>query len=294
MANVTVIIPTYNEEVNIGECIRSLDGFAERVILMDNNSTDKTKEIAESLGALVIQSDKSYKERLNIGINLPEITSTWVMNVDADERMTPETIRELNCVTDKYLNDEQINGIVLRYRFVFMGKLLKHCVVKKMRLFKKGSAFLENVELDEHFVLREGKVYETKNCLMHLEYKGVDALTRKLNGFARRKATEVIQIQNKEKTVNYEGLIGVTKRRRYLSYNLYYKLPVRLRAKWYYFYVYYLRLGFLDGTRGKLFYFIFFYWYKLITDAYIKEMEMVKEGKLEDHEGIIRVKTIEV
>ena len=94
MANVTAIIPTYNEETNIKDCLESLKGFVEKVILMDNNSTDKTKEIAESLGAIVIQSDKTYKERLNLGIELPEITTKWVLNIDADERMTQKSAKE--------------------------------------------------------------------------------------------------------------------------------------------------------------------------------------------------------
>ena len=88
MANVTAIIPTYNEEVNIKDCIKSLEGFCEKIILMDNNSTDRTKEIAESMGAIVIQSDKTYKERLNMGIELKEIETKWILNIDADELMS--------------------------------------------------------------------------------------------------------------------------------------------------------------------------------------------------------------
>ena len=294
MADVTVIIPTYNEEANIGECIKSLDGFAQKVILMDNNSTDRTKEIAESLGAKVIQSDMTYKERLNTGINLPEITTGWVMNIDADERMTPETCKELNKLTEKFSNDPKMNGIVLRYHFVFMGKLLKHSMSNKMRLFKKRTAYMENVELDEHFVLKEGKAYVMKTCLMHLEYKGIDALTKKLNGFARRKAKEVVEIQKNEKKVSYEGLATVTKVRRFLNFNFYYNLPIRWRAHWFYIYCYYLKLGFLDGLRGKMFYYIYDYWYKMLTDAYIREFQMMEEGKLEEVEGIIRIKDVEM
>lgn len=293
MANVTVIIPTYNEDTNIAECIKSLKGFAEKIILMDNNSTDKTKEIAEGLGAKVIQSDLTYKERLNQGINLPEITTNWVMNVDADERLTPESKDELSKLTDKFLNDPKINGIVLRYRFVFMGKLIKHSMSNKMRLFKKGKAYMENVELDEHFVLREGKSYHMKNCLLHIEYKGVDFLIKKMNGFARRKAKEVIEIQKREKTVSYDGLADVTKRRRYLNYNFYYKLPITLRAKWYFIYVYYLRFRFLGADPiVRIYYFIRVYWYKMMTDAYIKEFQLLEEGKLVEDGDVIRTKEV--
>ena len=293
MANVTVIIPTYNEEANIYECIMSLHGFAEKIILMDNNSTDKTKEIAEALGAKVVQSDMTYKERLNYGINMPEIETKWVMNVDADERMTPETCKELNKVTEKYFNDSKINGVVLRYHFVFMGKLLKHSMSSKMRLFKKGMAYMEDVELDEHFVLKEGKAYVMKSCLMHLEYKGMDALTTKLNGFAKRKAKEVIEIQNKKKEVSYEGLASITARRRYLYYNFYYRLPIRWRAYWYYIYCYYFSLGFLDGLYGKMFYYTYVYWYKMLTDAYIQEFRLLEEGVLKEDGNVIKINKVD-
>ena len=293
MADVTVIIPTYNEEANIGECIKSLEGFAQKVILMDNNSTDKTKEIAESMGAKVIQSDMTYKERLNTGINLPEITTAWVMNIDADERMTPESCKELTQMTERYAADQEINGIVLVYRFVFMGKLIRRSRSNKMRLFKKGKAYMENVELDEHFILSEGKAKRMKKTLLHLEYKGIDSLTLKLNGFAKRKAKEVIEIQKNMKGVSYEGLAPITKFRRFMNYNFYYKLPIIWRSRWYYVYNYYFRFGFIDGVRAKMFYFLYQYWYKMLTDAYINEYKLLEEGKLEEEGDIIRVKGIE-
>lgn len=290
MANVTVIIPTFNEEANIGECIKSIEGFAEKVILMDNFSTDRTKEIAESLGAKVIQSSENYKSRLNTGITLQEITTAWVMNIDADERLTPESNKELSQLTEKYLNTPTVNGIVLCYNFVFMGKHLKHSISNKMRLFKKNMAYMENVELDEHFVLREGKCVRMKTRLLHLEYKGIESLTNKINGFAKRKAKEVVEIQNKEKSINYEGLATITKIRRFINYNLYYKLPIRLRANLYYKYEYFIKMGFLDGTQGKIFYFLYCYWYKMLVDAYIEETKLLQEGVLEDKGGIIRIK----
>lgn len=293
MANVTAIIPTYNEEANIGDCIRSLVGFAEKIILMDNFSTDKTKEIAESLGALVIQSEENYKTRLNTGITLPEISTRWVMNIDADERLTPESNKELCRLTEKYNNDPTVNGIVLCYNFVFMGKLLKHSISNKMRLFKKGMAYMENVELDEHFLLKEGKSVRMKTRLLHLEYKGIESLTLKINGFAKRKAKEVVELNKSQSEINYQGLAKINKVRRFLNYNLYYKLPIRWRAHWYYIYVQYFRLGFLDGTRGKIFNYLMSYWYKMITDAYIKEYQMIEERKLEEDGNVIRIKEIE-
>lgn len=275
MANVTAIIPTYNEESNIKDCLESLKGFVEKVILMDNNSTDKTKEIAENLGAIVIQSDKTYKERLNLGIELPEITTKWVLNIDADERMTPKSAKELTKLTDKYMNDDKVNGIVLHYYFFFMGKLLKWGFHPyKMRLFKKGTAYMENVELDEHFVLKHGTSVRQKNYIIHHDFKGMDVWIRKLNGFSQRAAKEFLEIKNGKKSVCYDGLAPVSRFRRWVKFEMFYKIPVMWRAHLYYIYYYYFNLGFLDGTRGKLFQWMYIYWYKFLTDAYIMEKQI--------------------
>ena len=54
---------------------------------------------------------------------------------------------------------------------------------------------------------------------------------------------------------------------------LYYRLPPFLRARLYYWYRYYLLLGFLDGREGKIFYFLQAYWYRFLVDARIVEKE---------------------
>ena len=280
MANVTAIIPTFNEEVNIKDCIKSLEGFCEKIILMDNNSTDRTKVIAESLGAIVIQSDKTYKERLNQGIELKEIETKWVLNIDADERLTETSKKELEKLTDKYNDDPNVNGIVLHYYFVFMGKLLKHGFHPyKMRLFKKGLAYMENKELDEHFVLKRGKAVRQKSYLVHYDFKGMDSFITKLNGFSQRVAKEYWDLKDGRSDLNYEGLSGVSKFRRLVKYNLYYNLPIILRSHLYYIYYYYINLGFLDGTRGKMFQWMYIYWYKFLSDCYIYEKKLEKDSK---------------
>jgi len=280
MADVTAIIPTYNEEANIGDCIKSLEGFVKKVIIMDYYSTDRTKEIAESLGAIVIQSEDSYKDRLNRGIELPEIETHWVLNIDADERLTDKSRKELSKLTSKYDNDDNVNGVVLHYYFVFMGKLLKWGFHPyKMRLFKKGLAYMENKELDEHFVLKQGKSVRMKSYIVHHDFKGMDSFILKLNGFSQRAAKELIELRKNEQKLNYEGLAPVSKFRRYVKYNLYYNIPIVLRSWLYYVYYYYINLGFLDGTKGKLFQFMYIYWYKFLTDSYVIEKQDLNSDK---------------
>lgn len=277
MSTITAVIPTYNEETNISNCINSLKGFVERVIVMDNNSLDKTKEIAESLGATVYQSDMTYKERINAGINLDEIKSDWVLYIDADERLTDKSSKELKNLCNKYAYNEQINGIVLHYRFFFMGKLLRYGIKSnKMRLFKKGTAYMENIELDEHMILKNGESVRMKNYLIHYDFKGLHKFILKLNGFSERAAQEYLEIKQNRKCMPFDGLAPVSKFRRKVKFNIYYNLPISIRSHLYYIYYYYIKMGFLDGIEGKMFLFLFVYWYKYLTDAYIYEKTISK------------------
>lgn len=271
MATITAMILCYNEEKNISDCIISVKDVAERIILMDNNSTDRTKEIAESLGADVYQSALSYKKRFAVGSKRKDITSDWIIYLDADERLTEESRKELRALCDKHI-DTDVNGLVCLYKMVFLGKTLTHASSgRKLRVFKPGTAYMESAELDEHLVLKSGKSVNMKNYILHHDCKGLDHYINKINGYAERQAKEYLGIRKGKKSVLYEGLAVVSKRRRRVKFDIYYKLPIHLRSWMYYFYCYYLRLGFLDGIEGKLFLFIKVYWYKFLTDAYILE-----------------------
>ena len=67
--------------------------------------------------------------------------------------------------------------------------------------------------------------------------------------------------------------------KRFLRWKIYYRLPAGFRAYAYYFYRYYIRLGFLDGREGKIFCFMQAYWYRFLVDAKIFEAERGKVGK---------------
>ena len=273
--DITVIIPTYNEEDRIEKCILSCLPIAKRIIVMDNMSTDQTQSICEKYGVDFIKSDKTYKERITEAINYDSIDTTWVFYIDADEVLTKKAQQEFLKKCEKYKNKAGINGFVCKYRKVFMGKELVFSGTDeyKMRLFRKGTASFENnVELDEHLILNTGKSKMLKKPILHYSFRNINHLIIKLNGFAERKAKELLLIKNKEKDVSYEGLAPISKLRRKLKFNLYYKMPISLRSSLHFFFLFYLKLGFLDGKIGKMYLFYRVYWYGMLTDTYFLEM----------------------
>jgi glycosyltransferase involved in cell wall biosynthesis len=93
-SNLTIVIPTKNEEVSIGEIATSCLQFTDNVIVVDAHSTDKTVEIAKSLGAKVIYDNGRGKGEA-IRCTIPEIKSEIVVFIDADCSHDPNDIPRL-------------------------------------------------------------------------------------------------------------------------------------------------------------------------------------------------------
>ena len=117
--------------------------------------------------------------------------------------------------------------------------------------------------MDEHIRV-EGRVGRLKGDLLHEDDKGLDAWLKKHIWYSR------LELKLYEDACRPgEGRHGVQQQKR----GLYYRLPPFLRARLYYWYRYYLLLGFLDGREGKIFYFLQAYWYRFLVDARIVEKE---------------------
>ena len=100
MADVTFIILTKNEEKNLPDCLRSIQGFAGRVVVVDSGSTDRTREIAESMGAEVrVHPFENYARQFNWALDHCDISTRWSFRLDADERLTPALIAELEALS---------------------------------------------------------------------------------------------------------------------------------------------------------------------------------------------------
>ncbi len=94
MASLTVVVMTYNEAQRIADCIRSCAGAADEVLVVDSESTDDTREIAAGLGARVIrQAWPGHVKQMTYGFE--QACGEWVMQLDADERLSPQLREEL-------------------------------------------------------------------------------------------------------------------------------------------------------------------------------------------------------
>ena len=267
MADVTAIILTKNEERNLPECIRSVRGFAKRIVVVDSGSTDATQEIARREGAQVVEHPFTYHAaQFNWALDSLDIDTEWVLRLDADERMTGDTIRDAVRVMDE--DDPLVTGIVMQADFFMLGRALRHGMAKKRKvmLFRRGCARSEDRYIDEHIVLLRGRAVETPHRFEHRDVKDLGEFVRKLEWYSDREVRDVTERSSREELPD-ESL----RRTAALKDRVYYRMPPFLRARLLFWYSYILRLGFLDGVPGLVYTFLYCHMYRFLVDAKLYE-----------------------
>ena len=280
MTDTTVIILTKNEETDIERCIRSIEGWVKRIVIVDSGSTDRTVEIAERLGAEIVRHEPfvDYGRQFNWAIDNLRIKTTWVFRLDADEVITPELRKELEKELEHHATDD-VSGFMMRYKVEFMGRYLMHggfYPFQKITIFKYGKGRFEERAMGEHIVLSEGRCVYLKNDAIHHTLKTLDLYINKHNWYATREVQDYFDVRSGRENALLDGQPEKAKK---LRDGLYYRLPMFLRARLFFWYRYYLRLGFLDGTPGYIFAFMQAYWYRTLVDAKLYEHNLKNNNK---------------
>ena len=278
MMDLTVIVLTKNEELNIADCIKSLEGFAKRVVIVDSFSTDKTGDIARELGAEVIcHKLENSARQFNWALDNAEITTKWTMRLDADERMTPELIKELEELAAEHSEDE-VNGVVMEARLFFMQREIRHgCPNKrKLMLFKTGAGRIEDRKMDEHTVLSRGSSVNAKNRFVHYDFKDMTHWINKMNWYATREMQDYYDFKE-GKSAEIDGKDETISGTRKKKFGFYYRFPLFFRCWLLFIYNYVIKLGFLDGKEGFVYHYMYHRWYRTLVDAKILEQSITRK-----------------
>lgn len=271
MADITAVILTKNEEKNIRECIESVKSIVKRFIIVDGYSTDNTCEIAKEYGAEIYEFKHiSYAADFTYGVKQAGNRTKWIFRLDADERLTSKGVEELDRLCRENENTD-INGIIIRYKKFFLGKSLNYgaAAIKKLAVFKSGMGEIEDKLADEHIFIYSGRTYEMKNEALHYDFKNLSCWIERHNIYSTR---EMEDFYSKRTIVDSKkGQFSKADRRLTRLKAIYYKFPAGLRCRLYYWYRYYVKLGFLDGKEGKIYAFLQAYWYRYLVDAKIYE-----------------------
>lgn len=221
---ISALAISFNEEQNVKRYIESLS-FADEIIFIDSKSTDKTVEIAEKMGARVIEKEfENFSSQRNFGIQ--HAKNDWIIFFDLDEIITKELENE---IIEKINIPKEIVAFFVKRNFYFMGKHIKYGgwqTDKAIRLFNKNYCTY-NGSLVHEEVKTDGKIGVLKNGLNHYSYRSFDNYNDKLNLYSKLQAEN---LYNKKIKPN--------------AYHFFFR-PL-YRFSWQFIY----RLGILDGKEG--------------------------------------------
>lgn len=285
-STLSLIVLTHNEEPNIEQCLKSVQGVAQNVFIVDSGSTDRTLEVAHRHNAHVVTHEFiNQAQQFNWALDNLPIESDWILRLDADEYLLPELRDEIARVLPE--TPAEITGFYMKRRLIFLGRWIRkggHYPTWLLRLFRFGKARSEQVEINEHIVLLEGSSRRLKNDFVDENHKGLGFWTFKHEGHAARKARFLSTLQQGYDPAWLEPRLfgSQPERKRWLIHNLYGCTPLFARAFLYFLYRYVFRLGFLDGREGLIFHFLHGCWYPFYTDAKLYEQRLRAGSKCVD------------
>jgi glycosyltransferase involved in cell wall biosynthesis len=249
----SVIIIAKNEEEKLPGCLESID-WADEIILVDTDSTDKTVSIAKKAGARIISYPSgSFSDWRNAGLKAAK--SKWILYVDADERVTPELHEELNLKMKSSVSPYAY--AVPRKNFI-LRKEMKHggqWPDYQMRFFRKDK--LKGYKNDLHEVAEfEGKEGHLSNPLIHLKHDNLSDMVTKSNKWSLIEAKLLFDTKHPQMVWWRFIRIMMT------------ELWVRLV----------IQKGILDGGEGII-YSIYQAWSKFMTYGKLWEMQIADHAK---------------
>lgn len=175
---ISAIIITYNEEDVLEDALKSLSGFADEIVLVDSNSTDKTQSIAQRYKAKIISHKLiSFAEQRNVG--LKHTNGEFVFYLDADESLTSEFKTEALRVISNFEEDSNIAGFYIKRKTYYFNKDWGLTDRVQRLFFKKR---LKSWYGDVHETPRvEGELLEISSPIIHSTHRNLSQMLEKTN-----------------------------------------------------------------------------------------------------------------
>jgi glycosyltransferase involved in cell wall biosynthesis len=247
----SVIILTYNEEINIGRCLDSVF-WCDDVVVLDSHSLDNTVFIAQKKGARIIQRKfDNYANQRNFALRNIEYKHDWALMLDADEIVPDDLAKEL--VATLASCKDSVTLLRLRRKDFFMGKWLKHSTNYSSlwigRVVRLGHVRVERSINEEYHT--SGETINLNACLIHYPFsKGLMAWIEKHNRYSTMEA--VLVGEKRAKSVQWRHLLSSDPIiRRKSAKTLIYKMPFSAGLMFIGRYI--ISGGFLDGRAGLRF-----------------------------------------
>ena len=222
--SLSVAIITLNEEDRLPECLESVKQ-ADDIVVVDSGSTDDTVLIAEKFGARIFSENwRGFGPQKQFAIE--QCRNEWVLLLDADERIPPETEAEIREILD---GSPKFDAYSLPRKNYFSGRWIRHggwWPDRTTRLFRKDAAHMPSKTVHEALEVN-GVTGEMKNPIVHYTNRNLHQIIEKMNHYTSAGAEELFQ-------KGQRASLG----------------KAVMRSSWAFFYNYFFRLGFLDRSEG--------------------------------------------
>ena len=226
MPTLSVILITRNEEANLADCLASLEGIAQQIVVVDTNSSDRTLDIAKSYGAVIAQPQDwpGFGPQKNRALDLA--TGEWVLSLDADERLTPALKSEI--VTAIH-HSAHVDCFAIPRLSWYCGRFIRHSGWNPDyvdRLFKRGSARFSD-DLVHERLIPSGQVAKLENPMLHYSFMNYSQVLQKIDHYSTASAQQAFARGKRSSPIK-----------------------AMLHGLWAFIRTYFLRAGFLDGYQG--------------------------------------------
>lgn len=276
MTDIAVVILSKDENLHIGRCLEKLAPLeARQILVVDCYSTDGSDKISADMGATVVQHEWPglHAKQFNWALDNLPIKASWVLRLDADEYLYPETIEEVKRLLPKWDGAKVSDGVLppdvtslsLSLARVFCGRKIRFggtAHIPMVRFFKYGIGRCQDRAMDEHIVTSSGRDYRLKGEFADHNLNTMDWWREKHRGYAKREAADAFAGEQFKS-----------------SKSLYYRFPPYLRAFIYFSIRYFVLLGFLDGYAGWMWHFWQGLWYRCLVDREIGRMRCLNRRR---------------
>jgi len=227
MVKISACIISFNEQQKIEECLKSLQGIADEIIIVDSLSTDNTLEIAKKYTDKIFQQKfLGHIEQKNLALS--KASNDWVLSLDCDERLSIELRESILKIKHKL---DQADAYEMPRKTFYIYRWLNHCWYPdlKTRLFNRNNSQWGGTNPHDHIVTQGNNIIRLQGDIQHYSFNSISDHLKTIDSFTEIGAKELVR-KNKKVTV----------------------LSPLTHASWIFLKLYIIKRGFLDGFAGLI------------------------------------------
>ncbi len=191
MPKISACIISYNEENKIEDCLKSLDGVVDEIIVVDSLSSDKTIDIVKKYTDKIYeQKFLGHVEQKNLAVE--KASYDWILSLDCDERLTQELKGSILKIKDSL---ENADAYRMARKTFYVYRWLNHCWYPdfKVRLFNRNTARWGGTNPHDRVEVSGSNIITLKGDIQHYSFNSISEHLKTIDSFTEIGAKEIIK-----------------------------------------------------------------------------------------------------